>query len=221
MFDIMRRLGITVGESIGVSFSSRFCFGHDGSVIARLPFDKILTSWTLLYRALRRQLPDACYRAGMQLEDIAQHEGGVAAVFAGRTKVDGDLLVGADGVHSTVRARAFPAAPAPVYAGYVGWRGVIEELAVPQAVRAELFESYAFFLPPREMMLSYLQPGADDDLSPGRRRMNWLWCGRAAGYVGRRGWPAARGHPAAAHQTGCYRRVPGGCARCCRRNSPR
>jgi 2-polyprenyl-6-methoxyphenol hydroxylase-like FAD-dependent oxidoreductase len=46
---------------------------------------------------------------------------------------------------------------------------------VPQAVRAELFESYAFFLPAREMMLSYLQPGADDDLSPGQRRMNWLW----------------------------------------------
>ena len=175
MFDVMRRLGITVDESIGVSFSSRFCFGHDGSVIARLPFDKILTSWTLLYRALRRQLPDACYRAGMQLEDIVQHEGGVTAVFADGTKVAGDLLVGADGLHSTVRARAFPAAPAPIYAGYVGWRGVIEELAVPQAVRADLFESYAFFLPPREMMLSYLQPGADDDLSPGRRRMNWLW----------------------------------------------
>jgi 2-polyprenyl-6-methoxyphenol hydroxylase-like FAD-dependent oxidoreductase len=174
MFDIMRRLGITVDESIGVSFSSRFCFGHDGSVIARLPFDKILTSWTLLYRALRRQLPDACYRAGMQLEDIVQQAGGVIAVFAGGTKVAGDLLVGADGLHSTVRARAFTA-PAPNYAGYVGWRGVIEELAVPQAVRADLFESYAFFLPPREMMLSYLQPGADDDLSPGRRRMNWLW----------------------------------------------
>ncbi len=120
MFDIMRRLGITVDESIGVSFSSRFCFGHDGSVIARLPFDKILTSWTLLYRALRRQLPDACYRAGMQLEDIVQQAGGVTAVFAGGTKVAGDLLVGADGLHSTVRARAFPAAPAPIYAGYVG-----------------------------------------------------------------------------------------------------
>ena len=120
MFDIMRRLGIAVDESIGVSFSSRFCFGHDGSVIARLPFDKILTSWTLLYRALRRQLPDACYRAGMQLEDIVQQAGGVTAVFADGTKVAGDLLVGADGLHSTVRARAFPAAPAPVYAGYGG-----------------------------------------------------------------------------------------------------
>jgi len=175
MFEIMRRLGIVVDESIGQSFSSRFCLARDGSVIARLPFDKILTSWTLLYRALRRRLPDACYRAGMQLEDVAQQAGGVTAVFADGARADGELLVGADGVYSTVRARAFPAAPAPVYAGYVGWRGVIDENTVPQDARGELFESYAFFLPPREMFLSYLQPGADDDLTPGRRRMNWLW----------------------------------------------
>ncbi len=57
----------------------------------------------------------------------------------------------------------------------VGWRGVIDGLAVPQAARGALFESYAFYLPPREMFLAYLQSGADDDLTPGRRRMNWLW----------------------------------------------
>ena len=175
MFEIMRRLGIVVDQSIGSSFSSRSCIAHDGSVIAALPFDKILTSWTLLYRALRRQLPDACYRAGMQLEDIAPHDSGVTAIFADSTRVDGDLLIGADGLHSTVRARAFPAASAPVYAGYVGWRGVIDEAAVPQEARGELFESYAFYLPAHEMFLAYLQPGADDDLTPGRRRMNWLW----------------------------------------------
>src|SRR5664279_2174783 len=174
LFDVMRRLGIVVDESIGVSFTSRFCLGHDGAVIARLPFEKTLTSWTLLYRALRRHLPDACYRPGMELADITQHEGRVTAVFADGTREEGDLLVGVDGLHSSVRARAF-AVPAPSYAGYVGWRGVIEENAVPLAARGELFESYAFFPPPRDMMLSYLQPGADDDLRPGRRRMNWLW----------------------------------------------
>jgi len=174
MFEIMRRLGIVVDESIGSSFASRFCLDRGGAVIARLPFDKTLTSWTLLYRALRRRLPDSCYRAGMQLEDIAQRDGGVTAIFAEGSKVEGELLIGADGLHSTVRARAVPG-PAPNYAGYIGWRGVIDELAVPEAARGEMFESYSFYLPPREMVLAYLQPGADDNLRPGRRRMNWLW----------------------------------------------
>ncbi len=30
-------------------------------------------------------------------------------------------------------------------------------------------------MPPRELALAYLQPGADDDHRPGRRRLNWLW----------------------------------------------
>jgi 2-polyprenyl-6-methoxyphenol hydroxylase-like FAD-dependent oxidoreductase len=173
LFAVMRRLGITVDESIGVPVSARVCLDREGKEIARLPFEKMLSSWALFYRALRRFLPDACYRPGMQLEDVVQHDGGVTAVFANGTKIDGDLLVGADGLHSTVRARAFDA-PAPGYAGYIAWRGVLDERAAPPAA-GELLNSYVFFLPPHEMMLSYLQPGADDDLRPGRRRMNWLW----------------------------------------------
>src|SRR6185312_10067796 len=164
LFDVMRRLGIAVDESIGVPISSRICLGRDGTVIARLPFEKILSSWALFYRALRRVLPDECYRSGMELADIAQHDGGVGAVFANGARLDGDILVGADGLHSTVQARAFDN-PAPAYAGYIAWRGVIEERAIPDAAR-ELRESYTFFLPAREMVLSYLQPGADDDHRP-------------------------------------------------------
>ena len=173
LFAVMRRLGLTVDETIGVPVASRICLDRDGKAIARLPFKKMLSSWALFYRALRRLLPDACYRPGMQLEDVVQHDGGVTAVFADGTKIDGDLLVGADGLHSTVRAGAFDA-PAPAYAGYIAWRGVLDERAAPPAAGA-LLDSYVFFLPPREMVLSYLQPGADDDLRPGHRRMNWLW----------------------------------------------
>lgn len=71
-FAIMRRLGITVDESIGVKATSRICLDRDGAVIARLPFEKVLSSWALFYRALRRHLPDACYRPGMELADIAR-----------------------------------------------------------------------------------------------------------------------------------------------------
>src|SRR5579864_5496584 len=132
MFEIMRRLDITVDESIGVPVTSRLCLGRDGAIVARLPFEKILSSWALFYRALRRHLPDVCYRPGMQLDDVAQSGGAVTAHFGNGIKAEGELLVGADGLHSTVRRRVF-GGPAPSYAGYVAWRGVIEERAVPPA----------------------------------------------------------------------------------------
>jgi 2-polyprenyl-6-methoxyphenol hydroxylase-like FAD-dependent oxidoreductase len=173
-FEIMRRLGIPVDESIGVAVASRICLNRTGAVIARLPFEKILTSWALFYRALRRHFPDAHYQAGMQLEDVAQDANGVTAIFTGGARVKGDLLVGADGLNSTVRARAF-GGPSPRYAGYIAWRGVLDEPALPTIARGDLLDAYGFFLTPREMLLSYWQPGPDDDASPGRRRLNWMW----------------------------------------------
>jgi 2-polyprenyl-6-methoxyphenol hydroxylase-like FAD-dependent oxidoreductase len=86
LFDVMRRLGITIDETIGVAATSRVCLGRDGAVIARLPHDKILSAWARLYRALKRHLPDARYRPGMELTDVTQHAGRVTAVFADGTK---------------------------------------------------------------------------------------------------------------------------------------
>jgi 2-polyprenyl-6-methoxyphenol hydroxylase-like FAD-dependent oxidoreductase len=128
----------------------------------------------LFYRALRRHFLDAHYRAGMQIEDIAQRPDGVTAIFADGTRAEGDLLVGADGLYSTVRARVF-GGPVPSYAGYIAWRGMLDESALPAVARADLLDTYGFFLTPREMLLSYWQPGADDDARPGRRRLNWMW----------------------------------------------
>jgi 2-polyprenyl-6-methoxyphenol hydroxylase-like FAD-dependent oxidoreductase len=173
-FDIMRRLGIVVDESIGVAVKARICLGRDGAVVARLPFEKILTSWALFYRALRRHFPDAHYRAGMQLEDVAQRADSVTATFGDGTRADGDLLVGADGLYSTVRARVF-GGPAPSYAGDIAWRGRLDERALPAIARADLLDTDGFFLSPREMLLSYWQPGIADDARPGRRRLNWMW----------------------------------------------
>ena len=172
MFEVMRRLGITVDESVGVAFTSRVCLDRSGAEIARLPFDKVLSSWTLFYRTLSAfcrtpAIGRACSLTTSRKVRRRHRD------FADGTKVEGDLLVGVDGLNSTVRARVFTG-PAPSYAGYVAWRGVIEEQAVPSAARL-IVRHHTLFVPAREMMIAYLQPGADDDHRPGRRRMNWLW----------------------------------------------
>jgi len=51
--------------------------------------------------------------------------------FADGTSARGDLLIGADGVHSHARAAMFPEAPAPVFVGVVGVGGVVPAAAVP------------------------------------------------------------------------------------------
>ncbi len=65
---------------------------------------------------------DAVY-LDAEFRGFEQDEKGVVARFAGGRFVRGDLLVGADGLRSTVRARLLGDGP-PLYAGYTAWRGV-------------------------------------------------------------------------------------------------
>jgi 2-polyprenyl-6-methoxyphenol hydroxylase-like FAD-dependent oxidoreductase len=55
--------------------------------------------------------------------------GGVVAAFDDGTRATGDLLVGADGVHSATRRLLDPAAPAPRYVGLVNFGGYTPDSA--------------------------------------------------------------------------------------------
>ena len=55
---------------------------------------------------------------------------GVTAQFARAESARGDLLIGADGLHSIVRAHLFGTAP-PRYAGYTAWRSVVDFRLTP------------------------------------------------------------------------------------------
>jgi 2-polyprenyl-6-methoxyphenol hydroxylase-like FAD-dependent oxidoreductase len=171
---VMRRAGVAVDPSIGVAITSRICLGRDGTVIATLPFQKVMSSWGLLYREMRRLMPDAAYRPGMSLDLVEQRDACVTAIFADGSRIDGDLLIGADGLRSTVRACCF-ATPEPAYAGYIAWRGVLRPHEVPPLVRDTIFNQFAYYLPAREMVLAYPVPGLADDASPEQRCLNWMW----------------------------------------------
>jgi 2-polyprenyl-6-methoxyphenol hydroxylase-like FAD-dependent oxidoreductase len=95
-------------------------------------------------------------------------------VFADGSRETADLLVATDGIRSTVRAQFAPEAK-PKYAGYVAWRGLVEESALSAPTRAALFERFAFCLPPREQMLGYPVAAANDSTKPGERRWNFVW----------------------------------------------
>jgi 2-polyprenyl-6-methoxyphenol hydroxylase-like FAD-dependent oxidoreductase len=170
LFRVMRRLGLPIDRSIGVEVGSRVCLDRSGAVTHELALTQFMSAWARIYRPLREALPAAGYCAGMTLQRIEQNAQGVTAVFADGTRASGDLLVGADGIHSTVRAQFLPGVQ-PRYAGYVAWRGLVDE----RSVSPEIVERYIFCLPDGEIMLCYPVPGRDDDTRVGRRGYNFVW----------------------------------------------
>jgi 2-polyprenyl-6-methoxyphenol hydroxylase-like FAD-dependent oxidoreductase len=112
----------------------------------------------------------------MQFEQTSD---AVTAHFGDGSSATSDLLVGADGLRSTVRQQALPEL-APLYAGYSAWRALIAESAFPPAIHRELFEYMTFCLPPGEQCLGYPVAGPDNDLRPGHRRYNVVWYRPAA-----------------------------------------
>ncbi len=173
LIDILRRVGIAFDDSMGVRVARVLCLDRDGTVLLENDTVRVMSGWARLYRSLREALPAECYRLGHNLARVEDDADGVAAVFADGTRATGDLLVGADGIRSTVRAQYLPDAQ-PVYAGYVAWRAMLDERDVPDGSR-DVFDCYTFCLPEGEQCLGYPVPGHDNATAAGRRAFNIVW----------------------------------------------
>jgi FAD-dependent urate hydroxylase len=78
---------------------------------------------TKLQGALLPGVADVRCRLGTEVTSLAQDEGRVAVGFSDGSRGDFDLVVGADGIRSTVRALALTDT-APSYLGAMNWRSV-------------------------------------------------------------------------------------------------
>jgi 2-polyprenyl-6-methoxyphenol hydroxylase-like FAD-dependent oxidoreductase len=154
--------------------TTRKILDAEGRVVVEAHCPQTLTAWERLYRILRDAFPAAHYHRGIGLKGFEQTGRSVTAHFTDGRSVAADLLVGADGIRSNVRQQLLPDLD-PLYAGYVAWRSLLSEQAIPPAIHRELFEHMAFCLPPGEQFLGYPVAGPDNDLRPGHRRYNVVW----------------------------------------------
>jgi 2-polyprenyl-6-methoxyphenol hydroxylase-like FAD-dependent oxidoreductase len=174
LITILRRAGIAFDETMGIKLRRAVCLDRDGNALVEQPTTRTMSAWARLYGALRAALPAQSYRFGKRLTRVEQDSGGVTAIFADGTRAHGELLVGADGVRSTVRAQYLPQLE-PAYVGYVAWRAVLDEADVPRDIWRDTFEVYTFCLPDGEQLISYPVPGRDNDTQTGRRAYNIVW----------------------------------------------
>lgn len=174
LLQALAQAGVLVDDSIGIAVNERITLARDGSVLGTRPMPQILTAWSRLYNVLKAAFPAERYHNGKHLASFKQDEEGVMASFADGSQVRASLMIAADGFRSSVRQALLPQAK-PQYAGYVAWRGLVEESALSDRTRKELFPYFAFGLPPREQMIAYPVAGKNNAVEPGARRFNFVW----------------------------------------------
>ncbi len=85
----------------------------------------------VIYQAVRSRLGESRIHTGHRLGSYTQDEAGIAAYFFGRdgahrATARGDILIGADGIHSHVRETLFPNEGPARWNGSILWRGAME-----------------------------------------------------------------------------------------------
>ena len=143
--------------------------------------DRDTTAWHLLQgwledHALRRR--GITVHRGIQVSGVQpgddQQPGRV--MTADGSEYRADLVIGADGARSTVRASLAPDDPDARYAGVLLWRALVDERALPDGVARPRSGE-----PSREVyagpyrLVTYLVPGAAGQTGTGHRRLNLVW----------------------------------------------
>ncbi len=82
----------------------------------------------VIYQAVRARLGELRIHMNCRLGSFSEDEGGVTAYFfdragAHRFTARGDVLIGADGIHSVVREKLYPKEGVPTWNGLMLWRG--------------------------------------------------------------------------------------------------
>lgn len=136
---------------------------------------------TVLLDAVRERLGADALQTGHRLISFTERGDRVEARFERRDggeiiAVDGDALVGADGIHSTARAVFYPGEGAPVWNGTVLWRGAAD---------------WPVYIDGRTMVIAggmaakfVFYPIHFDPASPARRLTNWAVMARVGNASG-------------------------------------
>ncbi|KAG8153778.1 FAD binding domain-containing protein [Burkholderia catarinensis] len=173
MMAFLEQHGHHCRDMISVPTRRRRWIDRDGTVIRDEPEMLPFSSWDAVYRSLCGTLPQGRIHYGRSVTGFVQDAEGVD-VHLGDQRIRADVLIAADGTGSGLRAQIFPG-HAPSFAGYVAWRGIVDEADFDPDAIAALVENMTLHKAPGELFMAFLIPALDGSLEPGARRFNWLW----------------------------------------------
>ena len=101
-------------------------------------------------------LDPACITLNARAEGFEESPGGVTLKMAGGGRVQGDVLIGADGIKSAIRAQLLGETPVS-YTGDVAWRAVIPVARLPAGIMERV--STVWCGPKKHAVMYYLRAG--------------------------------------------------------------
>jgi 2-polyprenyl-6-methoxyphenol hydroxylase-like FAD-dependent oxidoreductase len=180
VFEVLRQIGAEAVLQVGVVARDRIFLDAAGGIAQRQGTPQMQVSWDHLYDAVRARLADADYRLGRTVAGATQSGTEAVLHFTDGSSEAADLVLGADGIGSVLR-EAVTGLPSPNrYAGYVAWRGLVPEGALPEAAAGLLLDRFAFAMLPGSQALGYSVTGPRGEMTRGDRRYNWVWYRRVA-----------------------------------------
>ncbi|WP_460629286.1 FAD-dependent monooxygenase [Intrasporangium mesophilum] len=149
----------TLATQVGFPSERNVMVGATGSVLGSMslgsPLPDGTVALTMKRSRLGRALADEAERRGIEVRyssrvvDIESRTDCVTATLADGSIVEGDLLVGADGVHSVVRRTIDPKASQARYVGLTNFGGITQASPLADSLPARqwhfVFGSEAFF----------------------------------------------------------------------------
>ncbi|KAH8722880.1 hypothetical protein GQ44DRAFT_657800 [Phaeosphaeriaceae sp. PMI808] len=160
----------------------------EGNVINPIPSKDPyhLTTWSLLYNLFKSHLlapgstkPAARYETGKTVSAVEPEGDALVVSFTGSGtqdvhKLRADLVIAADGAHSTIRASIFPDVT-PRYAGFITWRGAVPASEISPASRKAMEGRLLIFRTEDGYTLSYHVPAENGSMELEDSQFIWVW----------------------------------------------
>jgi 2-polyprenyl-6-methoxyphenol hydroxylase-like FAD-dependent oxidoreductase len=172
---LLRAIGCEDVAKVGVTARERITLDRSGDVLRSDRHPQMQISWDHLYASVRGVLREGVYRIGRRVVDVGEDAGKAWVHLDDGAWLTADLVVGADGAGSVVREAVAGARIDPTYAGYVAWRSLIPEQALPDATARMLSDRFAFYHMAGGQALGYTVPGPAGEIERGARRYNGVW----------------------------------------------
>jgi 2-polyprenyl-6-methoxyphenol hydroxylase-like FAD-dependent oxidoreductase len=173
LLEVLQQAGVKLDQDIGVQVRSRATLAQDGRVILHRDLPQTLTAWGTIYHLLREAYSGP-YVTGANVMAVDDEPDAATVRLEGGATRSAELVIAADGLRSALREHFLPDVQLQ-YAGYIAWRGLVDEQALSEETRAMLFDKFAFCLPPHEQILGYPVAGPCNSTRPGERRFNFVW----------------------------------------------